>query len=354
MLGPRGRTLAWGLVFLAACFAALQVVLEGYRWQMVPAYAGVLVSFITLLRWPLPNLRTVGGGVGLLLVAVCFLIAGLVYPVFTFPALTGPYAVGTTTRYLVDPTRRETHSGAPAGNREVVIQVWYPAQAGSRGQFAGYVEPGTVGRRNAQLALVKTRALSEAPVLEREGAFPIVLFSPAIGGNRYQNTFQMEELASHGFVAVGIDHPYSSGSVTFPDGRRVRIAIEFLDLSSLEKLGESTRLLEQDLAVRIADAAFVADTLTQWNRADRAGRFTGRLNVGAFGIFGHSYGGAVAAALCRQDSRFVAGMNLDGWMFGEAEELGIERPFFFCAGRRTGPHPRRIEQFWTRPVEHFS
>jgi len=346
VLGSRGRTPA-GRVFFLLPFgaAALQIVLEGYRWQMAPAYLGVLISFFALSRWPKPNLRMVWGGTGLLLSAVCFFVAGLIYPVFSFPPLTGPYAVGTTTRYLVDPNRRETHAGAPKGNRELMIQLWYPAQVKPREKFADYVEPRMAGRRNAQLALVKTRSLLDAPVLQRDRAFPVVLFSPAIGGSRYQNTFQMEELASHGFVVVGMDHPYSSANVVFPDGRRVRIAIEFLDLSSLEKLRESTRLLEQDLAVRVADAAFVADTLTQWNRTDPAGRFTGRLNTEAFGIIGHSYGGAVAAALCRQDSRFVAGMNLDGWMFGDAEELGIERPFFFVLDDEPAPTLADLNSF---------
>jgi hypothetical protein len=37
--------------------------------------------------------------------------------------------------------------------------------------------------------------------------------------NRFQNTFQVEELASHGYIVVGIDHSYVSAGTVFPDGR---------------------------------------------------------------------------------------------------------------------------------------
>jgi predicted dienelactone hydrolase len=336
--GFRGSPSAWRLLSLLPCLAAvLHLFLEGYRWQMLPGYLGVVVSFFVLWGWPRTNLRVVWGAAGLILAGGCFFAAGLAYPVFTFPAPTGPYAVGTTTRYLIDSNREETHAGASTAKRELMIQIWYPAVVTSREKLAPYVMPNMPGRRNAQLALVKTRSLLDAPVSKEGGPFPIVLFSPAIGGSRYQNTFQLEELASHGFVVVGIDHPYSSNNVVFPDGRRIRIAVEYLDVSSLKNLQESTRRLELDLAVRVGDASFVADTLTQWNRDDPGGQFNGRLNTQGFGVIGHSYGGAVAADLCRGEARFVAGMNLDGWMFGGSEELGVQRPFFFVLDDEPAP-----------------
>jgi hypothetical protein len=35
------------------------------------------------------------------------------------------------------------------------------------------------------------------------------------------NTFQVEELVSHGYIIVAIDQPYAAASVVFPDGRQV-------------------------------------------------------------------------------------------------------------------------------------
>ena len=39
------------------------------------------------------------------------------------------------------------------------------------------------------------------------------------GARATQNTYQVEDLASHGFIVVGIDHTYNSRPVAFPDGR---------------------------------------------------------------------------------------------------------------------------------------
>ena len=34
------------------------------------------------------------------------------------------------------------------------------------------------------------------------------------------NTFQVEELVSHGYIVVAIDQPYTAAVVVFPDGRQ--------------------------------------------------------------------------------------------------------------------------------------
>lgn len=320
----------WRFIALLS-FAAvvLQVGIEGFRWQMVPAYGGVAVSFLIIWPWPWAVVNVLLGCSGLCLLTASAVLGGVVSPVFTFPPLTGPFPVGTTTRYLVDTNRREVHGHGSPANRELMVQIWYPAEASRAQPIAHYVTPSMVGRRDRQLALVQTRSISDAPVSRTGGPFPIVFFSPSIGGDRYQNTFQTEELASHGFVVIGIDHPYSCGKIVFPDGRCVRLSIEYLNTSSETMLRESTRRLEEDLAVRSGDVSFLADSVARWNHDDPLRQFTGRLNPDALGIIGHSYGGAVAADVCRRDPRFLAGMNLDGWMFGKAEEFGIETPFFF-------------------------
>jgi len=319
----------WRFVaLLPAVAAAAQILWEGYRWQMLPGYAGALVSvFLLGCSWPILRMLLVGGA--FLLAGVCIFTAGYFGPVFALPALTGSYPVGTATFHLVDENRNEPHAPAPQARRELMIQVWYPAQATTGSEFARYVTPGMAGRRKAQLALVQTHSVANAPVSTRGGPFPVVMFSPAIGGTRYQNTFQTEELASHGFVVVGIDHPYTCSNVVFPDGRHIPLSVGYLDFSTPEKERETKELVTREMEVRTADVRFVADTLTHWNSSDPRGRFTGRVDTGSFGIIGHSYGGAVAADICVQDSRFRAGMNLDGWMFGPAETQGVSRPFFF-------------------------
>ncbi|WP_053375952.1 hypothetical protein [Paenibacillus sp. FJAT-27812] len=46
-------------------------------------------------------------------------------------------------------------------------------------------------------------------------------FAGGEDGNRNQNMFQAEELASLGYIVVGIDYTYNAGATIFPDGRTV-------------------------------------------------------------------------------------------------------------------------------------
>lgn len=45
------------------------------------------------------------------------------------------------------------------------------------------------------------------------------------------------------------------------------------------------------------------------------------------GIYGHSFGGATAAAVLVEDWRFAAGVNLDGFIIGPTATQGLSKPF---------------------------
>ena len=47
----------------------------------------------------------------------------------------------------------------------------------------------------------------------------MLIFSHGWGGFRAQNTYQMQELASHGYVVVGMEHTYGAVVTVFPDGQ---------------------------------------------------------------------------------------------------------------------------------------
>ena len=55
-------------------------------------------------------------------------------PVFKLPKPTGSYLIGTVTRHLSDPNRRETQGDTPGGPRELMIQIWYPTDQAGSGQ----------------------------------------------------------------------------------------------------------------------------------------------------------------------------------------------------------------------------
>src|SRR5581483_6090654 len=92
-----------------------QLLVEGPRWQMVPAY---IFSGVFFLVWLLQNFTQAGSGVGegwtyRLVVALGVLGLGvsivlpIILPVFRFPHPTGQYEVGTLIYHWVDPNRAE-------------------------------------------------------------------------------------------------------------------------------------------------------------------------------------------------------------------------------------------------------
>jgi predicted dienelactone hydrolase len=69
--------------------------------------------------------------------------------------------------------------------------------------------------------------------------------------------------------------------------------------------------------------------LEKLNSADPSGRFVGKLDLQAIGVFGHSFGGASAAQTCRLDNRCKAGADLDGTLYGDVIQVGLKQPFIF-------------------------
>jgi predicted dienelactone hydrolase len=251
-----------------------------------------------------------------------------VLPVFELPAPTGPFPIGSVNRHFVDESRRETRGDRAGGPRELMVQIWYPSERSGPGQ--PYRSRREVAFKKEHLALVRTHASPGVPLASAQKRYPLLIFSPSWGGCRNQNTFQVEELASQGFIVIGIDHPYGSSSMVFPDGRVAYSTLgEWMDYSSDEKLAESIRADSAELEVRTADVRFVLDEIERLNRHDSGGLLTGRVDTASVGIFGHSFGGAVSAEACRLDPRIKAGIDLDGVLFGESAANGVDQPFLF-------------------------
>jgi dienelactone hydrolase len=145
-----------------------------------------------------------------------------------------------------------------------------------------------------------------------------------------QNTFQVEELASHGYIVVAMDHPYGTDATVFPDGRIVRSAIGGgEDYSSQAAFEDFIRKATDETKIRARDARFVLDVLEKWNTADPQGLLTGKIQMTSVGIFGHSLGGTVAVQACWLDPRFKAALDMDGMVAAESAADGAKKPVLF-------------------------
>lgn len=363
-LRGRGRWLRYAAL-APLLVTGVQLLVEGPRWQMVPAYAlGVLFFLLGLLKTIRPVGRpggrrwvrrlAVGLGVGLGVLGLVLAVAlPTVFPVFGFPYPSGPYQIGTVTYHWVDTGRREIFSTDPDARRELMAQVWYPVKGSSSSARAPYMPDAHAFSSAATRGLsaagqvrlpgfvfdhfryVTTHAIPSAPMATDNPRHPVLVFLSGIGGFRQSNTFQVEELVSHGYIVVGLDQPYAAVTVGFPDGRRItgvtRDRLQpLIDQSTSPAEPAPTlngKALEQGIVPYLTqDIGFTLDQLAAVDAADPHGVLTGRLDLQRVGTFGISLGAIVAGEACHTDLRLRACLMMDAAMPADVVPAGLRQP----------------------------
>lgn len=340
------------LRFLPAVIAGItlvHLVVEQYRWQMVPSY----VMTAALFLFTLPNLlkgavasfggvrAALIGGVGLPVWLIAAVLP-IILPVPIPPTPPGPYAIGSVIYDWTDTARAETYSSNPNDKRELVVQVWYPAQVGAQARTVPYVDNPDVAIpvlaklsklpafALGHLGLVKTHSYQDVPVRNDGAPYPIVIYSHGYTGYRTASFAQMEALASSGYIAVAIDHTYAAGFTVFPDGRVALNNPAMLPAAGGTQPGDQ-ELREKAAAIAVADQRFVMDQLEQLNAGRLDSRFAGKLDLQRIGLTGVSYGAAMVWT-CHLDARCKAGLTQDGWYETFPEAIVAEplrQPFMF-------------------------
>jgi predicted dienelactone hydrolase len=260
------------------------------------------------------------------------------------PNLTGPYQVGTTDYDWVDPTRDETYTEDPTDKREVTVKVWYPSETIEEEKTSPYLNDEQIkilaANQDDDLSeeditnLVKstqTNSVADAPIAKTQSDYPVLIFSPGFGGIPEYNTSLAEQLASQGYVVASINHPYDANATVFSDGRTAQTSPKFDNPD--EQVFEQA--IDESLDIRAADARFVLDKLESLDNSDSQGIFTQNLDLERVGILGHSLGGATAAEVLSQDSRFDAGLNMDGTLH-QASENSLNQPFMLINREDSG------------------
>lgn len=250
------------------------------------------------------------------------------------PAPTGPSAVGVTEWHLTDPARTDPWTGAV---REVLVQIWYPADSDSGGEPAPWMPPGGRAEQDDFLAqlgveagtwsLAPSHSRSDVPA-RQGGGIPVVLNSPGMGDATGWSTAQAEDLASHGYAVVALNHTHEAYSVRFPDGRT---AETWVPLDSPQEV-----LRDLLLPTRVTDTRFVLDQLTAAATGQHAAALPDglaeNLDLSRVAMFGHSLGGSTTIGALHADPRIRTGVNLDGPVLGPAAEAGIAQPLLMLAG----------------------
>lgn len=336
------------LPILAAGLIGAHLLIEGYRWQMIPVYA--LTGIILLTALPelfrpatgeFKRLSWAGAGlVGTLILLAVSTALPVLLPVPNVPTPSGPYPVGTQTFVLTDNSRRELYSGIDEP-RKFMLQVWYPANPNPDMPHAPWMNDAHIFAREIakffdmpdffldHLKLVQTPAFQNAQLESSSSPYPVIIFSHGWNGFAAQNTGQALELASHGYVVAAVQHTYGAIATVFLDGE--------IAYNNPNALPDGVPENEYDQAAHIlaeqwaGDIGYSLDFLGNLVM-DIRGPFWGAFDLNRVGVFGHSTGGGAAIQFCGTDSRCKSVLGMDPFMTPVSEQVldnGISQPAFF-------------------------
>jgi dienelactone hydrolase len=307
----RSSSISWihGMQMLLAVVLIAQIVVEGWRWQMLPAYAATLLVAATpsvIGLNALPLFCSAAASYGLLAVSV---LSCLVFPFVQTPAPHGPFTVGLTTIPVT--VQRPPDTGSHELQAQPRVQLWYPAQAqGQTGLISRFA-----ARTAAQFRAVPAAPASlDAPVAQAGKTFPLVIYFDGWPEDKTQNITLIRELASRGFAVAAVTYP--------------GIDRPMVDYSSEAGFEHSVQLDHARARLHAGDAIAVLDMLSTL-AGEPGNRFAQRLDTQHAAMLGFSFGGAVAAEASRLDPRIQAAVNLDGRHWGDALERGVAKPYLF-------------------------
>ncbi len=310
-------------------------------------------------------------------IATSHLIAELVYgdEGMILPKLlkpTGNHKVGRGT-YFYDKTQTKT-------DRVMAFQIWYPTEPGN--QERAVYQPENATKALAEflglplfaisfISLVESNSFSRPPAVPNS-KFPVVIYNHGYSGftSVYQSVF--EELASHGYIVVSVGHELESSLLLVDDGIIITSDPnnEFYSSRAPELSGpeinslQDTILTSDDLeenrkaykqlfklsplhneSTRLwaSDTTAVIAKLKQLNAKDN--NLSGAFDFEAVGVFGHSVGGATAGQLAFGDNEIRAGINLDGFQFGDLINSQLRIPFMFVSSNQQANSYLRATSF---------
>ncbi|WP_405113152.1 alpha/beta fold hydrolase [Paenibacillus sp. FSL K6-1217] len=324
----------------------IQLFVEGYRWQLLVVYIMTALLILIVILRHLGKMGNIGNmKAGKLLkyssssIIVILLVVSTalsVYlPVFHLPKPEGPEKVGTQSFHFTDQNRDEVLTEDPSDKRELMVQVWYPTENSSnkksealfpkdKAMFKKYIQTYSNSLNLPDFVFdywkySTTNSYDNVELLPSTSPYPVVLLSHGMGTSKVLHASQAENLASHGYIVVTIDHTYSTFATIFPDGRVTDYTTKMTTVEDRRRIGN----------IWTKDVEFVLNQMEQLNSGAIESQFKGKIDLNNIGVMGHSFGGATAFNTAYLDPRIKAGVNMDGSLIEVDNRDDLNKPFMF-------------------------
>jgi len=263
------------------------------------------------------------------------------------PSPTGEHPVGRTSFDWVDETRPDPVDSSK--HREIVVWVWYPATSRSDSDPAEWM-PGKWGEefwseysrsragaavnRGSAISTIRSHANADAAADSSGRRYPVLLFAAGPGTTPLDYAAVVEDVASHGYIVVGVVSPDFARATVFADGRVVQ-GHDPVHLATLGGQRPTTALAIR--AFEDAARSYGKDlsfALTRLSTA-RRGALAGRADLARVGVFGHSLGGAAALQCAHDDPRVRAVFDIDGSPIWNPQNGALRKPVLVLSAAST-------------------
>ncbi len=372
IISSKRTTINKGLFFLVVIVSIAHFLIEGIRWQMVPIY--LILFILTFCLWNNYSFftgnwfRKIGSGVLLLFLLGIGFICSTALPIFDLPTPTGNYKVGSQYLHLIT-NEDEPITEDATDKRSLMIKVWYPSTITDeplepyldKAEQIGFATK--YGLPNSTFSyLDKVRTNTHLNSKIADGKFPILIFSHGYYSNATGYYALIEEIVSHGFIVLNINHTYESMGSLFPDGQLKLYDSAFdkkhnneemasMIWEAMENFKKASTPKEKHQAINHALKNYVAADITKRWAKDidlllkqlpewEASTFLAdHLDVTKIGVLGHSQGGAAAGQALLEQTQLLAGINIDGTQWGTMVDTFFSKPFMVLSSDWPDDHP---------------
>ena len=197
-------------------------------------------------------------------------------------------------------------------HREIGIEIFAPTQDISGNRLRMQLAPGQLLESALSQEQIQTLHTHSVDSLNPVGKMPILIFSHGLGVDPTEYRPLLEELASHGYLVLSLNHPSSSGYAPFSQNPPILDARNEAGCEDPKKFSSE---LDRLTAIQVDNIHRVAEYIRKKEGSETP-----------IVLAGHSLGGASSIIAARNDPKIRGCINLDGGLRGNKKSEGLKTP----------------------------
>jgi len=184
-------------------------------------------------------------------------------------------------------------------------------------------------------------------------AYPLIVFSHGMGGNRIMYSSLLCQLASEGYFIAAVEHKDHSAVATFTVDDKGNQ--EWFYNRTIAKGEDELPIRQEQVKTRVKECVQVLDLMERLNRGESEefhhfvpsqeflDSLKSKLDTNQPVISGHSFGGAtMVKALLEKNSKFKIGLGLDTWTYPVKGEDSDNLAANLNSGQQSSDKPKLL------------